>query len=217
MESEPGPPRLCKDLVPSLRACRGESDRDLNVRRPGGVDLSETVVENVSFSYNNRRLRDRRRNDRAHWDRPHYRDRHPSVRRVTSSSRAAGGSTGQGRGRGHGDLQAGRSRGSGPILGLLALRRHENYVEDLTLLESDPRDVGRSKRFRGIPGSLFAFAAQLSFEIGGEGFIAIDARTELIEHYPRVRPRETMEQPEDDPHHRSRREADRTVWREATP
>ena len=71
------------------------------------------------------------------------------------------------------------------ILGLLALRRHENYVE-VTLLESDPRDVGRSKRFRGIPGSLFAFAAQLSFAIGGEGFIAIDAKTELIEHYQRV-------------------------------
>jgi hypothetical protein len=70
----------------------------------------------------------------------------------------------------------------GAILGLLALRRHENYVE-VTLLESHPQNVGRTKRFRGIPGSLFAFAAQLSFAIGGEGFIAIDAKTELIEHY----------------------------------
>jgi hypothetical protein len=40
--------------------------------------------------------------------------------------------------------------------------------------------------FRGIPGSLLAFAAQLSFAIGGEGFIAIDAKNELIEHYQRV-------------------------------
>ena len=71
------------------------------------------------------------------------------------------------------------------ILGLLALRRHENYVE-VTLLESHPQNVGRTKRFRGIAGSLFAFAAQLSFAIGGEGFIAIDAKTELIEHFQRV-------------------------------
>jgi hypothetical protein len=74
---------------------------------------------------------------------------------------------------------------SDSILGLLALRRHQNYVE-VTLLESHPQNVGRAKRFRGVPGSLFAFAAQLSFAIGGEGFIAIDAKTELIEHYQRV-------------------------------
>ena len=71
------------------------------------------------------------------------------------------------------------------VLGLLALRRHQNYVE-VTLLESHPQNVGRTKKFRGIPGSLFAFAAQLSFEIGGEGFIAIDAKTELVEYYQRV-------------------------------
>jgi len=71
------------------------------------------------------------------------------------------------------------------IQGLLALKRHKNYVE-VTLLESHPQNVGRTKRFRGIPGCLFAFAARLSIEIGGEGFIAIDAKTELIEHYQRV-------------------------------
>ncbi len=68
------------------------------------------------------------------------------------------------------------------ILGLLALRRRENYVE-VTLLESSPQDVGRTKRFGGIAGSLFAFAARLSFELGGDGFIAIDEKNELLEHY----------------------------------
>jgi hypothetical protein len=68
------------------------------------------------------------------------------------------------------------------ILGLLALRRYEVYVE-VTLLESHPQHVGKTKRLRGIPGSLFAFAAQLSFAAGGDGFIAIDAKTGLIEHY----------------------------------
>jgi hypothetical protein len=68
------------------------------------------------------------------------------------------------------------------ILGLLALERRENYVE-VTLLESSPQNVGRNKGFRGIAGSLFAFAARLSFELGGEGFIAIDAKNELLDHY----------------------------------
>ena len=68
------------------------------------------------------------------------------------------------------------------ILGLLALKRHRNYVE-VTLLESHPQHVGKTKKLRGIPGSLFAFAAELSFAIGGERFLAIVAKTELIEHY----------------------------------
>lgn len=71
------------------------------------------------------------------------------------------------------------------ILGLLALKRCENYVE-VTLLESHPRNVGPTKRFQGVAGSLLAFAAQLSFQLGGDGFIAIDAKTELVEHYERV-------------------------------
>ena len=71
------------------------------------------------------------------------------------------------------------------ILGLMALRRHPNYVE-VTLLESHPQHVGKAKRFLGIAGSLLAFAAQLSFVNGGEGFIAIDAKNELIEHYQQV-------------------------------
>lgn len=68
------------------------------------------------------------------------------------------------------------------ILGLLALRRQKNFVEVL-LLESHPQHVGKTKQLRGIPGSLFAFAVQLSLAIGGEGFLAIIAKTELIEHY----------------------------------
>ncbi len=71
------------------------------------------------------------------------------------------------------------------ILGLLGLKRCENYIE-VGLLESHPHHVGRAKSFRGIPGNLLAFAAQLSFQLGGEGFITIDAKNELIEHYRQV-------------------------------
>ena len=68
------------------------------------------------------------------------------------------------------------------ILGLMAFRRHKGFIE-ITLLESNPADVGQSKTFSGIAGSLIAFAAQVSFEIGGEGFVAIVAKTKLVEHY----------------------------------
>ena len=84
------------------------------------------------------------------------------------------------------------------------------------LLESHPQHVGKAKRFRGIAGSLFAFAAQLSFAIGGEGFVTIDAKSELIEHYRWVYGfREDREEPKDDPNDRSRREIDRAIWWEA--
>ena len=62
------------------------------------------------------------------------------------------------------------------------MMRRGNFVE-VTLLESHPLQVGRAKRFRGIAGSLLAFAALLSREIGGDGFVAMEAKTGLIEHY----------------------------------
>ena len=61
-----------------------------------------------------------------------------------------------------------------------SLRRQNNYIE-VTLLESRPHSVGRTTKFVGIPGSLFAFAA-LSFAIGREGFTVVEAKTNLIEH-----------------------------------
>jgi hypothetical protein len=73
-------------------------------------------------------------------------------------------------------------RASDAILGLLGLRRCTNYVE-VPHLESHPRYVGKSKKLRGIPGSLLAYAARLSFAIGRDGFISIDAKTNLIEHF----------------------------------
>ena len=73
----------------------------------------------------------------------------------------------------------------GTILGLLAVRRCDTYVE-VTVLECHSHSVGRAKRFRGIAGSLLAFAAELSFRIGGDGFLVIDAKSELLEHYERT-------------------------------
>ena len=68
------------------------------------------------------------------------------------------------------------------ILGLMSVLRRQGYIE-VRLLESAPGNVGRLKRWRGIAGNLLAFAAQLSFASGGEGFVLLVAKTELINHY----------------------------------
>jgi hypothetical protein len=67
-------------------------------------------------------------------------------------------------------------------LGLIALERHGDFVE-ITHLEAHPDHVGRGKKLRGIAGNLIAYAAQVSLEMGAEGFVALVAKTELIDHY----------------------------------
>ena len=66
--------------------------------------------------------------------------------------------------------------------GLISLERHKDHVF-VNLLESHPQNVGRSKRYAGVPGNLMAFAAKLSFDDGHGGFVVFVAKTELIEHY----------------------------------
>jgi hypothetical protein len=64
----------------------------------------------------------------------------------------------------------------------MSIERSTTYVE-VILIESNPKDVGREKRYRGIPGHLLAFVAKLSFELGHDGFVKLIAKTELIDHY----------------------------------
>jgi hypothetical protein len=68
------------------------------------------------------------------------------------------------------------------ILGMMSIERRSYYIEVL-LIESNPKNVGRAKRFRGIPGHLLAFAAELSFQLGNDGFVRLISKTELIDHY----------------------------------
>jgi len=51
------------------------------------------------------------------------------------------------------------------------------------LVESHPTNVGKTKRFVGVPGNLFAYAAKVAFERGRDGFVCFIAKTVLIEHY----------------------------------
>jgi hypothetical protein len=68
------------------------------------------------------------------------------------------------------------------ILGLMSLSRCPMYIY-VPLLESAPGNVGREKRWSGVAGSLLAFAARLSFATGGEGFVSLLAKTDLMEHF----------------------------------
>lgn len=68
------------------------------------------------------------------------------------------------------------------IHGLMSLKRDVGFVH-VNLLESHPENVGRLKKYVGVPGNLVAFACQLAFELGHDGFVSFDAKTQLIEHY----------------------------------
>lgn len=68
------------------------------------------------------------------------------------------------------------------IQGLMSLTVKSDHVY-MYLLESAPFNVGKSKLYEGVPGNLVAFACKLSFQRGGEGFVAFESKTKLIDHY----------------------------------
>ena len=68
------------------------------------------------------------------------------------------------------------------IHGLMSLSREVGFIQ-LHLLESHPENIGRLKKFKGVPGNLVAYAARIAFELGFKGHVAFEAKTELISHY----------------------------------
>ena len=71
------------------------------------------------------------------------------------------------------------------IEGLISWMRRPGFVQ-VMLIENHPRNIGRQKKFAGVAGNLMASAAKLSIDLGNEGYIAFDAKTELFEHYQRT-------------------------------
>lgn len=71
------------------------------------------------------------------------------------------------------------------VQGLISLSREEGFIQ-VILIESHPENVGQTKKFAGVAGNLMAYAAKLSIEIGNEGYVAFDAKTELFAHYART-------------------------------
>jgi hypothetical protein len=72
--------------------------------------------------------------------------------------------------------------GTNLIQGVIAIEPMESYIE-VNLVESAPHNRGKDKEFDLVGPHLFAFACRRSVEIGFEGFVAMTAKTKLIEYY----------------------------------
>lgn len=68
------------------------------------------------------------------------------------------------------------------IQGLVSLEMKSDHVF-IHLIESSPFNTGKNKVYLGVPGNLVAFACKLSFQRGGDGYVAFIAKTTLIDHY----------------------------------
>jgi hypothetical protein len=73
--------------------------------------------------------------------------------------------------------------GSDDIQGLVSLSVEQGFVF-VHLVESAPANKGKeTKLFSGVGAHLFAIACKISFESGGEGFVAFKSKTSLVSHY----------------------------------
>jgi len=68
------------------------------------------------------------------------------------------------------------------IQGLISIEDKQDHVF-IHLIESAKFNKGKNKIYFGIPGNLVAFACKISVDKGYEGFVAFDAKTDLIKHY----------------------------------
>lgn len=68
------------------------------------------------------------------------------------------------------------------IQGLLSITIEQDHVY-MNLLESSPFNIGKNKLYEGVAGNLVAFACKVSFQKGYDGFVAFNAKTNLIKHY----------------------------------
>lgn len=68
------------------------------------------------------------------------------------------------------------------IQGLISLQYGGDHIW-VNLAEAAPHNLGKAKRYIGVGGNLFAIAVKISFDKGYEGFVAFEAKTELIAHY----------------------------------
>jgi hypothetical protein len=71
------------------------------------------------------------------------------------------------------------------IQGLISLTDNQDHIF-VNLIESAAFNRGKSKLYLGVPGNLFAFACQTSFDKGHEGYVAFRSKTQLISHYEQM-------------------------------
>ncbi len=70
------------------------------------------------------------------------------------------------------------------ILGLMSLiDRKDEYRVHLNLLEINKKHQGKEKEIDRIAGCLIAFAASAAIKRGYYGFVSLEPKTKLIDHY----------------------------------
>ena len=68
------------------------------------------------------------------------------------------------------------------IQGLISLRYLDGFVF-VELVENADFNIGRNKVYLGVAGNLFAFACKESWDRGDYGYVAFNAKSNLIPHY----------------------------------
>ncbi len=71
------------------------------------------------------------------------------------------------------------------IQGLVSLDQLKGFVF-INIIENAPFNIGKNGVYEGVGGNLFAYACKISFELGFEGFVAFDSKTELVKHYEKM-------------------------------
>ena len=71
------------------------------------------------------------------------------------------------------------------VQGRISLRI-DGGVADVDIVETAPHNYGRTGKYQGVGGHLFAIACQVSMEAGCDGFVAFTAKSDLIAYYQKV-------------------------------
>lgn len=73
-------------------------------------------------------------------------------------------------------------KGSSVVEGRISLKI-DGGVADIDIVETAPHNYGHRGKYEGVGGHLFAIACQISKEAGCDGFVAFNAKSNLVEYY----------------------------------
>jgi hypothetical protein len=71
------------------------------------------------------------------------------------------------------------------IQGLVSFKKEDSFLL-MPLIESASFNIGKGKRYLGVPCNLVAYGCKLSKEYGFDGVVAFDAKTALFSHYEKT-------------------------------
>lgn len=73
------------------------------------------------------------------------------------------------------------------VQGMIALKHiRDQFYTHVDIVEAAPFNVGKSGKYSGVGGHLFAIACKLSWDAGNEGYVQFTAKTDLVDHYVKM-------------------------------